>query len=538
MLARDPDHLVGLVAETLLGCSVQQAPSQFGDHSEISSKRFSCLVFCPTKVHCENTARMLAELLPPIACFPGSSESDPNDSNPVEQMRERRADVIQNLRVDAVPDPSRVDKSTGVVRTCCPILELTVPRGVAYHHGGLTQEERTVLEEGFADGTLSVLCCTSTLAAGYQQIVGRAGRAGFDSVGESVTILQPNDRSNFAQMLTTIPRIGLSDSSASEIASAGLCCSSLLYENGKGMRQLLLSLIGLQIASTHEELLRAVRTTLFAVQARFAGSDRIEEVVNAELHALISRDLVLATSCETLRTSSPARTVHGDLKKLQFQATRLGRAAVRGGLDTDQIGPLLSDLRLTARALNTSGPLHLLYLVAPPDVVDQIQVDWSVLYERISLLPPTEANLISLLGFPEGYVLWKAAGHPIRKKLDERPLRRLFVALALSDLWHSSSTLPIWQVADRYKLSRGTLQSLLASAASLASCLAHALASEYASDEELWAFSHLLPQFATRLAYCVSSELLPLMELPGVKRVSDQAVDKFPLLCRLFTPFI
>ncbi|KAF5403868.1 putative DNA polymerase theta [Paragonimus heterotremus] len=542
MQARDPDHLVGLVAETLMGHSVLDVKS---DNDTPSQRRFSCLVFCPTKVHCENTSRMLAELLPHSACFPPFM-----DESAIQDLVQRRADLLTNLRVDNIPDhESSNTDGIAQVGICCPVLSVTVPRGVAYHHGGLTQEERSALEEAYSDGTLSVLCCTSTLAAGvnlparrviirkpyigsaflsgtqYQQITGRAGRAGLDSIGESVTILQPNDRMNFVRMLESIPRISTTNSSsptsfpgrAASVAS--LCTSCLLYENGKGMRQLLLSLIGLQIATTFRDVMSAVQLTLFAVQANAGCGSLVEQVVRAELQTLINEDLLLVTLDGSFLGRSPIRTMCGRLENVHFQATKLGRATVKGGLDTDQVGPLLSDLRLAARALNTSGPLHLLYLVVPPDVVDQIQVDWAVLYDRFSLLSPTQANLLNLLGFPEGYILWKATGHPIRKKLDERPLRRLYVALALSELWQTSANTPIWHVASRYNLSRGSLQSLLASAAALANSLAHALASEYSSDEELWAFAHLLPEFATRLAYCVSSELLPLMELPGVKRV-------------------
>lgn len=163
MLSRDPDHLVALVAETLLGHSMSDWCCNRLFHTSFtrsSKERFSCLVFCPTKVHCENTAKMLAELLPVTACFPHSNDEDYITEK---SLVEQRSILLDNLRLDYTIENKDLK---GGAQTHCPVLEYTVPKGIAYHHSGLTQEERSALETAYNEGVIRVLCCTSTLAAG------------------------------------------------------------------------------------------------------------------------------------------------------------------------------------------------------------------------------------------------------------------------------------------------------------------------------------------------------------------------------------
>ncbi|XP_067656722.1 helicase POLQ-like [Haliotis asinina] len=530
---QDPDHLLGLVMEVV--------PNN------------SCLVFCPTKKNCENVAMMLAKLM------------IKHHRHLTTVKRTERKQLLRELYRDG----------NGQI---CPVLEYTVHLGIAYHHSGLTMDERRLVEDAYSEGTLCLLTCTSTLAAGvnlpakrvilrspyvgsgfinhsqYKQMTGRAGRAGIDDSGESILITKKADAPKVRELLATTQEP---------------CHSSLMYDEGKGIRSLLLSSIGLKILKSTDEILRFMKHTLLSVQAADLGCD-VEAVTRASLNQLLKLKLVqearntpdpsqngsqklIHDQCKDFDKSkifsqpSPrsqqsingsaagadksvktchnnhvamgtvakedGTTLDADLSNspnVHLEVTALGRATFKGSIDTDNSRLLYDDLKRAEESLVLASYLHLLYLVTPYDMARDLHIPWMVYFEQMNTLNAMEMRVASLIGVSESYIAKKASGQSCRQKVNEFVISRFYLTLMLNELWQQKT---VWQVAQRFQVNRGFVQNLLSSAASFASCVFH-----FCQElDEFWAFQDLLGNFVKRLSYCVSMELIALLEIPGVK---------------------
>uniref|UniRef100_A0A8C0CBC9 Helicase, POLQ like n=1 Tax=Balaenoptera musculus TaxID=9771 RepID=A0A8C0CBC9_BALMU len=457
----DPDHLVALVTEVI--------------------PNYSCLVFCPTKKNCENVAAMICKIL--------SKEY-------LKHKEKEKHEVIKNLK----------NISSG---NLCPVLKHTIPFGVAYHHSGLTSDERKLLEEAYSAGVLCLFTCTSTLAAGvnlparrvilrapyvakeflkrnqYKQMIGRAGRAGIDSTGESILILQEKDKQ---QVLELISR------------PLENCYSQLVQEFTKGIQTLFLSLIGLKIATNLGDIYHFMSGTFFGVQQKILLKERsLWEITVESLRYLTEKGLLQKD------------TIHGSEEEFQysFHITKLGRASFKGTIDLAYCDSLYRDLKKGLEGLVLESLLHLIYLTTPYDMASQCNPDWMIYFRQFSQLSPAEQNVAVLVGVSENFIGKKASGQAIRKKVDKNIVNRLYLSFVLYTLLKETN---IWSVSEKFNMPRGYIQNLLSGAAAFSSCVLH-----FCEElEEFWVYRALLVELTKKLTYCVKAELIPLMEVTGV----------------------
>ncbi|KAH6757052.1 hypothetical protein C2S51_038889 [Perilla frutescens var. frutescens] len=478
---KDPDHIVELC-------------------NEVVQEGHSVLIFCSSRKGCESTAKHIAKYLKGFYVNPNGEQGESFDI----------AFAIDSLR----RSPAGLD----------PILEETLPFGVAYHHAGLTVEERETVEMCYRKGLVRVLTATSTLAAGvnlparrvifrqprigrdfidgtrYKQMAGRAGRTGIDTKGESVLICKPEETKKILALLNdSCPPL-----------------HSCLSEDRNGMTHAILEVVAGGIVQTASDIHRYVRCTLLNSTKPF------EDVVKSaqdSLRWLCHRKFLEWNDATKLYTTSP-----------------LGRASFGSSLCPEESLIVLDDLMRAREGFVLASDLHLVYLVTPINV--DVEPDWELYYERYMQISSLDQSVGNRVGVQEPFLMRMAHGAPSRvlqrsrdsgKSLqgkydhklgtlthgmlsDEQMLRvckRFYVALILSRLVQE---VPVGEVCEGFKVARGMVQALQENAGRFAS-----MVSVFCERLGWHDLESLVAKFQYRVSFGVRAEIVELTAIPFIK---------------------
>ncbi|XP_051137227.1 helicase and polymerase-containing protein TEBICHI [Andrographis paniculata] len=487
---KDPDHIVELC-------------------NEVVQEGHSVLIFCSSRKGCESTAKHIAKYLLKFSASPRSDQGEPFDI----------ASAIDSLR----RSPAGLD----------PILEETLPSGVAYHHAGLTVEERETVETCYRKGLVRVLTATSTLAAGvnlparrvifrqprigrdfidgtrYRQMAGRAGRTGIDTQGESVLICKPEETKKILALLNdSCPPL-----------------HSCLSEDRNGMTHAILEVVAGGIVQTASDIHRYVRCTLLNSTKPF------EDVVKS--------------AQDSLRWLCHKKFLEWSEETKLYTTTPLGWASFGSSLCPEESLIVLDDLVRAREGFVLASDLHMVYLVTPINV--DVEPDWELYYERFMQLSLLDKSVGNRVGVQEPFLMRMAHGAPLRTShksrekakgfqggsdqrvqmsnhgilSDDQMLRvckRFYVALILSRLVQEA---PVGEVCDGFKVARGMVQALQENAGRFASMVAVFCERLGWNDLE-----SLVAKFQNRVSFGVRAEIVELTAIPYIKGSRARALYK------------
>ncbi|XP_032128314.1 DNA polymerase theta-like isoform X2 [Sapajus apella] len=333
----DEDHVVSLCYETI-------------------RDNHSVLLFCPSKKWCEKLADIIArEFYNLHHQAEGLVKS--SEFPPVIPEQKDLLEVMDQLR----RLPSGLDS----------VLQKTVPWGVAFHHAGLTFEERDIIEGAFRQGLIRVLAATSTLSSGvnlparrviirtpifggrpldiltYKQMVGRAGRKGVDTIGESILICKNSEKSK---------GIALLQGSLKPVCS---CLQRRGEEVTASMIRAILEIIVGGVASTSQDMHTYADCTFLAASMK-EGKQEIQRNQESVQVGAIEACVMWLLENEFIQITEASDGTEGKV----YHPAHLGSATLSSSLSPADTLDIFADLQRAMKGFVLENDLHIVYLVS------------------------------------------------------------------------------------------------------------------------------------------------------------------------------
>jgi len=364
-------------------------------------------------------------------------------------------------------------------------LALCVEKGSAFHHAGLSREERRIVEDGFRKGLIKCISSTPTLAAGlnlparrviirdylrfaagegmqpipaseYHQMAGRAGRPRLDPYGEAVLIAK--DVGQVEQLFEWYI-----EAPAEEVHSK-IAEPSALYTH-------ILSLVAAGFAGTRHELTTFMNRSFYVHEHR--QGRLMQRAVDSALKFLVDAEMVLEI---------------GE----HIGATEFGSLVSRLYIDPRSAALIVT----TLRERTDYADIGLLQLICSTP-------DMPRLYVRNSDRPQLER----MIGEHEEE-LWLPM--PPDEEEDEEYFRAIKTAMLLTD-W--TDELPDARICERYTVGPGDVYGMVESV----NWLLHATTE--LSRMFVPAFNPQIREYEICMKNGIRRELLPLVKLRGIGRV-------------------
>eukprot|EP01080_Neovahlkampfia_damariscottae_P003704 gene3704-6593_t len=469
----------------------------------------SVLIFCSSKKGCEGTAIQLSNLLSIDLLNINKSEKD---------------ELIQNLKTS--------NQSLSIDET----LKKCIPFGVAFHHSGLTIEEKSLIEDAYRKKVLCILAATSTLAAGvnlpakrvifrspyigtqfltksrYLQMSGRAGRAGIDEYGESFLMLTKRNKENEKGMKLVQEEL---EKTKSQL-------------NKNGIQKLVLDFVSCginiedfkEISETTFNFIQTKDVKLvdqfkeefyFLVEKNFIQKRKV--LPNSQLESQLDSQKIDSqlsdhdNSQQLLFDSQPREEI-----KYEYETTPFGLATFKSSFSMSEAIFVSQELtRCQQQGIILSDELHLCYLLTPIGI--QTEPNWNILSNIYNLLSPERHKIAQSIGISNKLLVQKSMsrGRIITNKEDEEKeliAKRFFYSLILYDLVNEKG---LWEVEQKYQVNRGVLQSLMQSSGMFAGMML-----KFCERMNWNLLQSILSQYSKRLEFGVKSDALELIEIDGV----------------------
>ncbi|KAH8815069.1 DEAD/DEAH box helicase [Xylogone sp. PMI_703] len=434
---------------------------------------YGVLIFSSSRAGCERDALIISRVLPPL------EEVD------IDAM-ERRLDLLRDLAAT----------STGMDS----VLERTVPFGVAFHHAGMTTEERDLVSLAYEAGTIKAVVATCSLAAGLnlparrvilhgarmgsdivgpamlRQMRGRAGRKGKDEVGETYLCCNQNDLEAIAELMEAdLPDV-----------------ESYLSSGEEEFKRALLEVITIKLATNIDTIEDYAMKTFLSLSA---DQSRLTALIQEALRQL-ERDSLITVDPLT-----------------EYAPTLLGQAIVFSSFAPDDGLFIHNELKRALKGFVMDNEMHVLYLFTPVQAL-QSSIDWRIYRNEIESLDESGLRVLAAVGVKPTIINKMAQGGLMVESSPElieiaRIYRRLYAAFQLRDLCNE---IPIHVVANKYSIPRGAVQALSQHCHSFAAGMI-----KFCERMQWGPLSAILDHYSDRLKAGARSDLLALAEITYIK---------------------